>query len=560
MLNLQKYFKAINDIGISQFTMSLNFNNSQGTINNWIHGKKEPRIGEEKVFSGTEACREEPIQGNRKTGKSKSLSEDDFLSKLIDNLEISEKEKNYLAAEYANSNYEDTLRYIIHLAKTRAEFVPTTLTFEKDSPVRPIVGVGQDHAIAVFSNGRVRSTGSNDSQQCNTHAWRDVVSVVGCWKASIGLHADGTCVATGLNVIGNGEMFRWTDLVSIAAGAFHVLGLKADGSVVAFGRDPFGQCKVSDWSGITAIAAGANHSVALRSDGTVVATGKNDYGQCNVTAWKDVKQIVASANHTLALLTNGKVIGCGNLQSIRTEKLTASIAIATGDFHAAGLKEDGSVVNSGADIAGLSDVEHWHHMIAISAAFSCTIGVRSDGRVFVTRDKHKPYFLDTEGWTLFDDAESVSSVSEFNIILSNFEQKLATAKAQAFKVSPYISQYHDNVKLLDFSLFPAEYKKLKETAAEIYKIYQEYESKPTLRNLSEIFLTAFCDVDNTIEAKDGEPCITDQTYEPFMDFLFTLNQLEPEVRLIKEGMSFPELAERQVSDFAPLIGKMPGHK
>lgn len=560
MLNLQKYFKAINDLGISQFNMHLNFKNSQGTINNWIHGTKEPRSSEEEIFIGTEACRKEPIYRNTRTGKSKSLGEDDFLTKLINNLEISEKEKNYLSAEYANSNYEDTLRYIIHLAKTKAEFVPTALSFEKENPVRPTVGVGQDHAVAAFSNGKVRSTGLNDDQQCNTHIWRDVVSVVGCWKASIGLHADGTCVATGLNVIGNGEMLRWTDIVSITAGNFHVLGLKADGSVVAFGRDPFGQCKVSDWFGIKAIAAGADHSVGLHSDGTVLATGKNDYGQCDVEGWKDVKQIAASANHTLALLTDGTVIGCGNLQSIRTEELTGSIAIATGDYHAVGLKVDGSVVNTGADVAGLSDVERWHHMIAVSAAFSSTIGVRSDGRVFVTHDKHKSYFLDTEGWTLFNDTSAVSTVSEFDAVISDFRQKLAAVKEQALKVSPYISQYHDNIKLLDFSLFPAEYKKLKEAAAGIYEIYHRVGSKPTLKSLSEIFLTAFCDVDNAIEDKDGDLCITDQTYEPFMDFLFTLNQLEPETRLIQEGMSFPELAERQVSDFTPLMGKMPRHK
>lgn len=559
MLDLQKYFKAINAIGVSQLNMQGNFGVSLGAISNWIQGKKEPRISEEAIFIGTENCRKMPIFKAVKGRKKEPItySEDRFLTELIDNLAISAREKSSLIAEYGNSGYEHTLRYIIHLAKIKEEFVPTLLLYEKENPVRPVVGAGQDHVLAAFNNGRVHSAGLYDDQQCNTHSWRNIISVVGCWKGSIGLRADGTCVATGLNVIEDGSLFRWMDIGALAAGTFHVLGQKTDGTVSAFGRNPFGQCNVSEWKNIIGIAAGANHSVGLRADGTVVAAGKNDRGQCDVKDWINVKQVAASGDHTLALLADGTVVGCGNLISIRPEVLNGVKAIATGEYHAVGLREDGCVLNTGADVAGLSDVERWHDMIAVSAAFSTTIGVRSDGRVFVTHDKHKSFFLDTDSWKLFENGDAASSISQFDNALAEFKQKLSAVKKQALKVSPYISQFHENVNLLDFSLFPAEYKTLKTSAAGIFQMYGAHPSMPTLNNIVEMFLSAFCEVDNTIAENDGQICITEQTYEPFMDLLFTINQLEPEVRLIEEGMSFSELTEKQLSDFSPLMGKIP---
>ena len=87
-------------------------------------------------------------------------------------------------------------------------------------------------------------------------------------------------------------------------------------------------------------------------------------------------------------------------------------------------------------------------------------------------------------------------------------------------------------------------------------MYAASASMPTIHNLVELYLSAYCEMNDTIEEKDGKPRITEGTYEPFMELLYTINTLEPEVRMIEEGMSFPELVEQQVSDFAALLGKM----
>ena len=270
MLDLHTYITALFKMGLSQGTLAANFDVSSGTINNWINDKTKTRyrVPMEKLFRGTKGCLEETKQ-----------EQDEFVQNLINNMEISVRESTFLHGAYSQKGYAKFIPYILQLAVEQAEFVPTTYGYDPQSLLRPVIGVGQNHALAAMKNGHVRATGANDDQQCNTHSWRDIVSVVGCWKGSIGLRADGVCVATGLNVIEDGSLFRWTDIAAISTGSFHVLGLKADGTVLSFGRNPFGQCDVSHWQNVKDIAAGSNHSVALLENGTVIATGKNDYGQ-----------------------------------------------------------------------------------------------------------------------------------------------------------------------------------------------------------------------------------------------------------------------------------------
>ena len=78
--------------------------------------------------------------------------------------------------------------------------------------------------------------------------------------------------------------------------------------------------------------------------------------------------------------------------------------------------------------------------------------------------------------------------------------------------------------------------------------------------MTSTLLSAFIDVKDTIKETDGRYYITDDTYQAFMNFLFAINQLEREVRLIEGGISFPELIEKQISDFSPLVEQIPTWK
>ena len=431
--------------------------------------------------------------------------------------------------------------------------VAQLIKYDPESLIRPVTGVGQDHIAVVFENGHVHATGLNEDEQCNVYSWRNIVSVIGCWKGTIGLRSDGSCVSIGKNVIEDGTLFRWKDISSVAAGRFHVLGLKSDGSAVSFGNNSYNQRNVSKWKNLIGVAAGANHSVGLTADGTVIATGNNYHGQCEVGQWKNVKQIAASDDHTLALLNDGTVVGCGNLKSIKPDELKNAKAIATGHNHAVGLMENGCVVNSGTTICGLSDVERWHNIIAISAGFSTTIGVRSDGWVFVTHDTHKSNYLDTSAWKLFVNKDAEIMVSKFNDSLLQFKQALSSINRQAAKVSPFISEYQANVKVLDFSLFDCEYRKLRNMIADVNHLRESCASMPTIENITTFLLTSAMDVYETIEERDGHFFITDKSYEAFLVFIQTITTLESEVRMIEDGLSFDDLLDQQEKDFSSLI-------
>jgi|GEM_PF-530121 len=148
-----------------------------------------------------------------------------------------------------------------------------------------IVGIaaGEDHSLALKSDGTVWAWGENDDGQLgdNDDTKADKLTPV---------------QVTGLAGAGN-----LTNVVAIAAGKDHSLAMKADGSVWAWGEDTDGQLgdndsasskpdkltpvQVRDSSGsgffdkATAISAGKDHSLALKSDGSAWAWGENLNGQ-----------------------------------------------------------------------------------------------------------------------------------------------------------------------------------------------------------------------------------------------------------------------------------------
>ncbi|MBV9898233.1 MAG: hypothetical protein JO020_29100, partial [Chloroflexi bacterium] len=103
---------------------------------------------------------------------------------------------------------------------------------------------------------------------------------------AIALKSDGTMVAWGFNNGGQTNVPPGlSGVVTIAAGGEHNLALKSAGTVVAWGTDTSGETNVPvGLSGVVAIAAGAQHSMVLKSDGTVVSWGNTYNGQDVVPA------------------------------------------------------------------------------------------------------------------------------------------------------------------------------------------------------------------------------------------------------------------------------------
>ena len=238
------------------------------------------------------------------------------------------------------------------------------------------VAAGDNHSLALSSNGDVFAWGSNGSGQLGN----------GTTTSSSPLHVE-------------------INKTAIAAGGYFSLALDNDGTVMAWGSNSSGQLGVGffddehdiDWNicyrvrttnftvldDVTAIAAGYAHSMALKSDGTVYAWGNNSSGQLGdgTTTRRygavrvetsagvpltDVVAIAAGSYHSLALKSNGTVWVWGNnsvgqlgnsntnnlSRPMMNNNLSGVTAIAAGYAHSMALKSDGRVLAWGRNSCG----------------------------------------------------------------------------------------------------------------------------------------------------------------------------------------------------------------
>jgi hypothetical protein len=209
------------------------------------------------------------------------------------------------------------------------------------------MAAGDDHSLALKSDGTVVAWGDNGSGESNVPAGLEsVVSIAAGQDHSLSLITDGTVVAWGDNRFGECNVPAGLgSVLAISAGADHSLALKRDGTVVAWGSNSFQQCDVPYGLGsVVAISAGFDHSLALKSDGTVVAWGTNALQQFDVPAdLGGVVAISAGSHHSVALKRDGSVVTWGLNVGNKPAVLTGSAgvaAIAAGGSHILALKLD----------------------------------------------------------------------------------------------------------------------------------------------------------------------------------------------------------------------------
>jgi alpha-tubulin suppressor-like RCC1 family protein len=267
------------------------------------------------------------------------------------------------------------------------------------------IAAGEDHSLALTSNGTVLAWGNNYNGQLGNSNFSsqsiptevsgltDVIAIAAGAKFSLALKSNGTVSAWGTNSTGQlgnanytsqnllSPVSGLTNVIAIAAGKDHALALTSGGKVLAWGYNFYGQvgnstnyytnptpAEVSGLSNVIAIAAGGSHSLALKSDGNVWSWGSNYYQQLGRSASyynpnptpaqvsqfgvTNIIAIAAGTNHTIALKSDGTVWAWGSNsrgQLGRTDSAGAVsgpanvITIAAGAEHSVALKNDGAV-------------------------------------------------------------------------------------------------------------------------------------------------------------------------------------------------------------------------
>jgi alpha-tubulin suppressor-like RCC1 family protein len=189
----------------------------------------------------------------------------------------------------------------------------------------------------------------------------------------------------------DGELNVPNGLVSvraIACGEVHNLVLRADGTVVAWGDNVQGQTNVpSGLSNVLAIAAAGTYSLALTGDGHIVGWG---IGPLTTPATlTNVVEISAGNNAAWALQANGVLFGWNSFGGLvpLPPGWTNLVGVAAGPLHVLGLRGDGTVVASGDDSYGQTDVPaDLTNVVAVAANLFHSLALKSDGTVVAWGD------------------------------------------------------------------------------------------------------------------------------------------------------------------------------
>jgi alpha-tubulin suppressor-like RCC1 family protein len=167
------------------------------------------------------------------------------------------------------------------------------------------------------------------------------------------------------------------DIVSIAAGARHGVALRSDGTVVQW-TDSYGPGSVpsvpAGLSNVVAIAAADNQALALRSDGTLVGWG----GVAPPTNLFGNIGIAVGRAHGLAIQADGTVRQWNIIGGAVPPGLGNVTAVAAGSFWSAALQADGTAILWGGLRPGLPS---YSDLTAIAGGDAHIMGLRNDGTV-----------------------------------------------------------------------------------------------------------------------------------------------------------------------------------
>jgi alpha-tubulin suppressor-like RCC1 family protein len=270
------------------------------------------------------------------------------------------------------------------------------------------IAAGDQHSLALLSNGNVMAWGDNERGQLGNGS---ISGPDHCYTEQ----EPTQCSTSPVPVSGLSEV------TAIAAGQNYNLALLRNGTVMAWGSNGWGELGdgTSSWgddvpaavtglSGVTAIAAGGGSSLALLSNGTVMAWGANEFGQLGdgtltqsdvPVAVSGLSGVSAIGGASLALRNDGTIMAWGSNISgqlgdgtrtgptecfplnfcsptpVPVSELKGARAIAAGSEHNLALLSDGEVMAWG---------ENWYGQLGTGNTVSTDTPVPVPGLIDVS--------------------------------------------------------------------------------------------------------------------------------------------------------------------------------
>jgi alpha-tubulin suppressor-like RCC1 family protein len=260
------------------------------------------------------------------------------------------------------------------------------------------VSSGNDHTIAIMSDGTLWAWGNNSSGQLG----------------------DGTKLASSTPVKISDE----TDWAEINAGSAVSFAIKTDGSLWAWGENGIGQLAVgtlvaetkpkrvgtdNDWK---SVSTSGSHTIALKSDGSIWGWGWNYYYQVGdetnvnrsapvrIGTDSDWESVSAGGSATAAIKTNGRLWVWGRLHNdyMTTPKevdfYDAWESVSVGEFSILGIRKDGTLWGWGSNEynkLGFAELDSYsapeqvgsdNDWKSVDAAFHHSMGLKADGSLW----------------------------------------------------------------------------------------------------------------------------------------------------------------------------------
>lgn len=184
--------------------------------------------------------------------------------------------------------------------------------------------------------------------------------------------------------------------------------LYADGRVRVRVRDDFhenaplgtlpGRLGDSPLYRVKSAAVGETHQAFLLEDGTARVFGKNGFGQGEIASWNHIVAVAAGAQHTVGLREDGTVVATGARRR-ETGGRTRGVAyfsyanpcavedwtgvtelVCAGDV-TLGLCADGSVKAAGSNHYGQCRTDAWRNVVSVATSGKHTVALFADGHV-----------------------------------------------------------------------------------------------------------------------------------------------------------------------------------